>query len=136
MREKKENAAEQVLAKACSEYDRRRNLLEDTKLRLETVSSPAGKDKLDVLEEMHLSFYRGYLGKKIDVQEREVEKAGLLVENSRYKAVQARQERQVIEKLKDKQLQNYMQEAAAREQKEVDELALYAYLRRMKQSEF
>lgn len=87
---------------------------------------------MDVFEVMHLSFYRASLSKKISSQEVSVKKAGLMVENKRSEAIQARQDRQVMEKLKDKHLQNYRREAEVREQKEVDELALYAHLRRNK----
>lgn len=131
-REAKEVSAEQALALAHSEYNRRLTLLEDTRQRLKEASTPAEKSEMDVFEVMHLSFYRASLSKKISSQEVSVKKAGLMVENKRNEAIQARQDRQVMEKLKDKHLQNYRREAEVREQKEVDELALYAHLRRNK----
>lgn len=108
-------------------------LLENTRQHLEAVLTVAEKNKMDVFEEMHLSFYQTSLIKKINDQEKDVSTAALIVDNRRNEAVQARQERQVVEKLKEKDLQNYKREVNAREQKEVDELALYAYLRRKKQ---
>lgn len=126
----KEVSAEQALAMAHHEYSRRLALLEDTRQRLEAAFDVAEED-VDVLGVAYLSFYRASLNRKIDMQEKDVNNAGLVVENKRNAAVQARQERQVIEMLKDKHLMNYKQEAAAREQKEVDELALYAHQRRM-----
>lgn len=130
-RAEKEASAEQALAAARREYEKRLALLEDTRQRLETVSSGSRRDELDVLEEMHLSFYMASLNKKIKTQEKNVRKAGFLVDKRRSEAVRARRERQVMEKLKEKQLQDYMREEAAREQKETDELALYAHQRRM-----
>lgn len=54
------------------------------------------------------------------------------MENRRSAAVQARQERQVVEKLKELQWQAYRREEAVREQKVSDELALYTHLKRDK----
>jgi len=105
-------------------------LLEDTRQRLEVVFTVTEKKELDIFEGLHLAFYRTSLNKKINGQQIDVSKAWLLVEDKRNEAVRARQERQAIEKLKDKDLKNYRREAKAREQKEVDELALYAHLRR------
>ena len=131
----KEVSAEQALARAHNDYNRRLTLLEDTRQRLEETAAPAGKSEseLDIFEVMHLSFYRTSLSAKISDQEKGVRKAGLMVEDKRNEAIQVRQDRQVMEKLRDKHLQNYRREAALREQKEVDELALYAHLRRVKQ---
>lgn len=78
---------------------------------------------------MHLSFYRESLNEKITLQEEDVSQAAEAVEERRQKAVQARQDRQVIEKIKDKHLRNYRREEEAREQKLVDELALYSHVR-------
>lgn len=128
-RAEKEEAAEQALAMAHNEYNRRLDLLQDTRQRLEAAFTVADKNQLDVLEVMNFSLYRTSLTKKISSQERDVREAGLVVEYRRGEAVRARQELQVMEKLKDKQYEIYKSEEAAREQKEVDELALYAYQR-------
>jgi flagellar FliJ protein len=85
-----------------------------------------------VFEEMHLSFYRESLSEKIVSQEEGVGKAAMAVEDSRKKAVQARQDRQVIEKIREKHLYNYQREEELREQKLVDEMALYSHFRSVK----
>jgi flagellar FliJ protein len=81
---------------------------------------------------MHLSFYRVSLSDKIITRTEDVGRAAVMVEDSRIKAVQARQDRQVIEKIKDKQLCNFRREEEAREQKFVDEMALYSHIRAAK----
>lgn len=78
---------------------------------------------------MHLSFYRESLSEKIVNQVENVSKAAMAVEDSRKKAVQARQDRQVIEKIREKHLYNYHREEELREQKLVDEMALYSHFR-------
>ncbi|OPY57454.1 MAG: Flagellar FliJ protein [Pelotomaculum sp. PtaU1.Bin035] len=127
----KEVSAEQALGQARNEYNRRMALLEDSRRRLDAVLSNASVNEVDVFEVMYLSLYRMSLSGKIDSQENDVNEAGLLVEDKRGEAIQARQERQVIEKLKDKRMREYMRESAMKEQKEVDEQALYTYQRRM-----
>jgi len=126
----KEVSAEQALALAHHEYNRRLTMLEDTRRRLEAAFDVV-EEEVDVLGLMYLSFYRASLNKKIYMQEKGVSEASLVLENKRNMAVQARQERQVIEMLKDKHLMIYKRESAAREQKEVDELALYAHQRQV-----
>lgn len=78
---------------------------------------------------MHLSFYRESLSEKIINQEKGISNAAMAVEDSRKKAVQARQDRQVIEKIREKHLYNYQREEELREQKLVDEMALYSHFR-------
>ena len=126
-------AAEQALALAHNEYNQRLTLLENTRQRLEVSLEVAKKNELDFFEVRQLSFYRTSLNKKIDDQKKDVSQAGRMVEHKRDEAVQARQARQVLEKLKEQYLQNYRRELANREQKEIDELSLNAYQRRIRQ---
>lgn len=86
---------------------------------------------MDYFEIRQLLFYRTSINEKIKVQEKGVNEAGLIVAHKRDEAVQARQERQALDKLKEKQLQNYWREMADREQKEVDELSRNVCRRRI-----
>lgn len=104
-------------------------MLRETKERLEQSLAAHESADVDLFEEMHLSFYRESLCEKIITQAEEVSKAAEALEDSRKKAVQARQERQVIEKIRDKHLYNYRREEEAREQRLVDEMALYSHIR-------
>ncbi len=131
-REAREDAAEQALALTRKEYNRRLNLLQNTRLRLEKAFTPGEVKELDLVEAMHVSFYRASLKEKICSQERDVCEAEDLVEGSRKEAVQARQERQIIEKVKEKSLNNFRRSEDAREQKLADELSMYSYLRSVK----
>lgn len=87
---------------------------------------------MNVIEEIHLSFYRVSLTDEVSTREKGVKDAQSMVEDSRQLAVQARRDRQVLEKLKDRHLQKHRREAEAREQKEMDELALYSHNGRIK----
>jgi flagellar FliJ protein len=128
----KATSAEQALAMAHHEYHRRVTTLEDTRQRLEETFEWLDHEE-DQLGVIHLSCYRASLTTKIDNQTHDVTVAMKTVERKRDIAVQARQERQVMEKLKDKHYLNYRREEADKEQKEIDELALYAYQRKLLQ---
>jgi len=124
----REEAAEQALALANNEYNNRCSVLNNTMRRLEQALT-RDEEKIDVFEYMHLNFYRESLREKIISQGEGVNDAANTVEHSRQAAVQARQERQAIEKLKEKHLQRHKREEEAREQKLVDEMALYSHFR-------
>lgn len=124
----REEAAEQALALAHNEFNNRCAVLQNTKQHLEQALT-RDEEKIDVFANMHLYFYRESLSEKIISQEEDVNDAANAVEHSRQAAVQARQERQTIEKLKEKHLQRYKREEEAREQKLVDEMALYSHFR-------
>jgi flagellar FliJ protein len=125
----KEEAAEQALFLAHSEQVKRQTILEDTKKRLEqSLLVHEGAD-IDVFEVMHLSFYLESLSEKIVCQKEDVNRAAVVVEDNRNKAVQARQDRQVMEKIRDKHQNNFHREEEIREQKLVDEMALYSHFR-------
>ena len=127
-RAEKATNAEQALAVAHHEYHRRLTILEGTKQQLEDAFSFV-KEEEDPLDVVYLSYYRASLNTKIDAQEHDARIAEKTVERKRNVAIKARQDRQVIEKLKDKHYLNYRFEESMKEQKEIDELALYAYLR-------
>lgn len=127
-RSEKATSAEQALALAHHEYHRRLDILEGTRQRLEDTYE-AAEEAEDPLDVVYLSYYRASLNIKINAQKHEAVLAEKAVERKRSVAIKARQDRQIMEKLKDKHYMDYRCEEATREQKEIDELALYAYLR-------
>lgn len=129
VRAKKEEAAQRALAGARREYQRLLYGLNETKRRLEEVSVPAG-GALDVNEQQHLALYRWNLAERARLQEKAVLAAAAAVEAKRQEAVRAKQERQVIEKVKEKRYTDFLREEAAAEAKVNDELALYSFMRR------
>ncbi len=104
-------------------------MLANTEKHLEQSLDKANGAGIDVFNEMHLDLYRQSLTEKIAGQKEDADRAAEAVEDSRKKAVKARQDRQAIEKIKDKHLDIFRREEAAREQKAVDEMALYSHFR-------
>ncbi|MGI6491254.1 MAG: hypothetical protein GX949_07065 [Peptococcaceae bacterium] len=129
----RENAAEQALALARQEYNQRMMLLEQTKEQLQLLWQDTGQMKQNFFEIFQHSFYGAALKNKISRQESDVQEAGLAVEQKREEAVQARVERQVLDTLKDKHLQDYKRMLENMEQKEVDELSRNIYMQRLRQ---
>jgi flagellar export protein FliJ len=129
----REVAAEQALALARKEYNKCLSLLENTRLRLKELEV-IEINKLNFFDVRQLTYYRGFLSERIKAQENDVNNAALVVEQKLGGVVKARQERQAIEKLKEHYLQRCKREMADRERKEVDELSLNVYQRRIKHS--
>ena len=127
-RSEKATTAEQALAAAHSEYKRRVTVLEEAKQRMEDSFETAEEDT-NVLGIAYLSYYRASLKTKIDSMMNEATLARKTVDRKRDVAIKARQERQVMEKLKDKHLSYYRHDVNMKEQKESDELALYSFMR-------
>ncbi|NLJ76571.1 MAG: flagellar export protein FliJ [Peptococcaceae bacterium] len=125
-------AAEQALALAHNRYNQLLIILNDTRQRLEKTFQSGDLKKLDLFMSRQFSFYRMSLNKKIIKQKKDLNEAARLVENKRNEAVRARQEQQVLEKLKEHGLNNFKREMALREQKEIDEMSLATYQRRDK----
>ena len=128
----RETAAEQALALARQEYNRRLMQLEQTKEQLESLWQDTGQSEQSFFEIFQRSCYGAALKKKISRQERDVSEAGLAVELKRKEAVQARVERKVLDTLKDKHLQNYKRVMENKEQKEIDELSRNVYMQRLR----
>ena len=129
----REISAEQALALARNEYRRRVALLEDTRSHLEEIVKTAANKEADLFGVMQLSFYSASVTRKINSQEKAVNEAGFAVERKREEAVEARRGRQVIEKIKERKLEDFKRDEIQRELKELDELALYAFQRRKRQ---
>lgn len=130
-RAEKEVAAEQALALARQEYNLHLTSLENTRERLEASMQAVPKNRPNFFELYQLSFYGAALKEKINDQKKNVDQAGLIVSHKRDEAVQARQGRQALERLKEKQFDNYKQDLAEKEQKEADELSRNVYQRNL-----
>ncbi|NLK00516.1 MAG: flagellar export protein FliJ [Clostridia bacterium] len=79
---------------------------------------------------IHRSAAIQFLQQQIIEQKKLLVQASKKVRESRGRLVEAKQEHQVLEKLKERHLLEYGYEMAKREQKELDEIATSAYIRR------
>lgn len=115
---------EQVKAQQdCIEYEQE---LETSKEKLEQVVRFSELDaKPD--EQMHSLMYREHLQLTIQRQARLLNRALEILELRKEASVKARQERMVLERLKEKQWNEYKEMELYIEQKEIDELATLGF---------
>lgn len=115
---------EQVKAQQdCIEYEQE---LATSKEKLEQVVRFSELDaKPD--EQMHSLMYREHLQLNIQRQTRLLNRALEILELRKEASVKARQERMVLEKLKEKQWNEYKEMELYIEQKEIDELATLGF---------
>lgn len=113
-------------AKAQQECQRCQDILQDFNEKLDrTIDFSKSITKPE--EQMHMLMYRDQLQSNIERQVRLVQRAEELLQMCINAMVKARQERMVLEKLKEKQYHSFLKHQDYMEQKEVDELATLGY---------
>ncbi len=85
------------------------------------------EDTLDVPEINHTQEDIDNMKEKIVIQEGHVRQAQHNVDLAREKLTEAMQERKTHEKLKERQFEEFLQEEAAKESKEIDELVSFRH---------
>ncbi|GAB6158024.1 flagellar export protein FliJ [Desulfotomaculum varum] len=123
---KQEEQALRELAGARQEYARREQELKDSqeKLRQTMAYSLAAQGPGEQIQSM---LYLDHLRQTIMAQQRHLQRAEEILQLRHRSAMQARQERLVLEKLKEKQAAEFQAWLALLEQKEIDELATLGY---------
>ncbi|MBM7854213.1 flagellar FliJ protein [Desulfohalotomaculum tongense] len=127
-RKKKEQQALVAQSEAEKMYQEQLAALEHTRRLLnESLQAPGCRD---LAGELHRVLYREHLKSKIARQSCRVQQAKEKLDEARRAAMLARQERLVIEKLKERQLEEYLQHMRVMEEKLADELATGLYNRK------
>ncbi len=125
-REQVEQSASQRLAAAQKEYDLWVEARTETRRRLEAIMEPVpekGMASVDVAGGLHRMLFQQFLTNRMETQLENMVKAGRQMEECRNDLVEARRERLVLEKLKEKKYFEYLSGVAAAEQKLSDDLA-------------
>ncbi|CCO09168.1 flagellar export protein FliJ [Desulforamulus hydrothermalis] len=123
---KQEEQALRELAAARQDCDRWEQALKASREKLkQTMSYSAAVQNPG--EQMQSMLYLEYLQQTIVTQQRHLQRAEEILQLRRRSAMQARQERLVLEKLKEKQAAEFQAWLALVEQKEIDELATLGY---------
>lgn len=124
----KEEQALLEQAKAQQECSRCEQELMTTKQKLEETLNYSQK-VMEPGEQMQTLMYREHLLLTIDCQNRSLRRAQDIFRLRNDAVIIARQERMVLEKLKEKKLKEYKELEVFLEQKEIDELATLGYNR-------
>jgi len=79
---------------------------------------------------MHTHYYLNVLEEQIDAQTQRLSTAENMVKEKRAELVSAMQERQVLDKLKERQQERYVYEFNVKQQKLLDEVATTSFVRK------
>ena len=109
----------------------RKRILKDYEEKLDAaVSSQCSCTKHKVYEWKSLRQYILFLKKKVDMQRQLVAETEKAAEEKRRQLIHAQRDRKTIEKHKERALEKYDFDLQQAEQKSMDELALYSYIRK------
>ena len=86
-------------------------------------------ERLDVLTLTALESYRFFLQERLRSKQQELLQSREQVEEQRKVVVESWKNCQVLEKLKEKSFNAFLQEEKSREQRFIDEVSLYGYIR-------
>lgn len=126
-----EEEEKQKFAEVQKEFLLQKEILKDFEQKLnEVFSAKVDFAKQRVYELKNLSQYIQFLKEKKEVQEQLVIETEKAMEARRQKLISAQKDRKIIEKHKEKSLEQYHSELNQAEQKTIDELALYSHMRR------
>jgi len=106
-------------------------LLSEEKEHLDSLESEytsnAQRKAMNVNEmKMHL-LYREKLKNQLNSQKKKVDEIETKLEDARGNLIEARKDRKILEKLKEKDKEKFDAEQASREQKELDDLSIMKY---------
>ncbi|SHK30197.1 flagellar export protein FliJ [Desulforamulus aeronauticus] len=128
-RKTKEEEALLGQAKALQECVKCQQNLDQTKQKLVEAFSYAGT-LLKPEEQLQSFIYREHLQQTAQREQKHLQRAEEIFDLRRQDTMKARQERMVLEKLKEKQLTEFQARLLFLEQKEIDEMATLRYSRK------
>ena len=129
-RQMEEEKAKEVLAVARTEQLKAVKALESARQMLkQSLNVAEGTGKVDLQQSLNAVFFREQLNDKILNFMENLKKAECVVEEKRKKLVLARQKTMSLEKLKEKQKEEYIYQENMKEQKQIDEFALAMFMR-------
>ena len=125
-----EEKAKEKLALARTEQQKVVNALESVRLMLQqSLNTAAETGKVDLQQSLNAFFFREQLSAKILGLQENLKKVAHVVEEKQKKLVLARQKTMSLEKLKEKQKEEFVYQENIEEQKQIDELALSMFMR-------
>lgn len=113
------------------EFNREEEKLKSLQEKLDkALFSSINRNKNDVIEQKNFQHYMHFLREKIEIQRQLLKEIKGRLEAKKQEVALAQKERKVMEKLKNKAFNNYKVEMNKIEQRTIDELALYSYMRK------
>jgi len=128
LRENLEEQKKNEFGKAAAELERQKRTLarlNDEKSSMVQAFQVAVKEQIDPLKSDMFNKYIKLVSRRIEEQIAVVKKAEVFLEEKRVELVEATQEKKKLEKLKEKQFQQYLIDEKREEQKITDEVVSY-----------
>ncbi len=126
LRENKEKNTMENLAKVQNQLETQKAILKDLIMEEKKIKSNGTKFK-DIHELRHHNLYKEEIEEKISKQDELIDKTNIKLEEVRRELIEAQKERKIMEKLKEKDMDNYINNMKHLEQKELDEIAVLKY---------
>ena len=125
-----EEEEKQKFSEVWKEYIRQKSILTGYEEKLDAaVASQCAVKTRKVYEWKNLQKYIHYLKEKTEIQRRLVQETERAMEEKRRQLISAQKDRKMIEKHKEKAREKYDSDVERAEQKTIDELALYSFMR-------
>ena len=128
---KREELQKEELARATKIYRENTDVLKSLGHRLieiQEILRGKQQEQIDILDILNYQAYIPVLIERIKQQEIVTEESRQVMESERQKLVEIMRERKVLEKLRSKHYQEYVQECLREEQKEIDEMATVGFI--------
>lgn len=126
-----EDVEKQKFADILREYERQKSVLDDYKEKINAAESfQIAKSEHQIYELKNLYQYVRYLKEKMEIQNQLVLETERTMEIKRKQLISVQKDRKIMEKHKEKARDRYYDDANRVEQKSIDELALYSYMRK------
>jgi flagellar FliJ protein len=125
-REDIEKSKMEKFARAQNELNQEKLILSNLLKEYENLKAKASKYKT-VNELKQYQLYKYVLEERIEMQEQLIEQKTKELEEKRLDLIKAQKDRKIMEKLKEKDYENYKEEEKLNEQKFLDEMSVMKY---------
>lgn len=130
LRENEEKDTMENLVKVQNELETQKSILRD--LIMAEEEARKNKSKCDDIHQLrHQNLYKEKLEEEIQRQDELIDTISLKFEEARLELIEAQKNRKVMEKLKEKDMEEYIADLRYIEQKELDEMAILKYTQLM-----
>lgn len=130
LRENEEKDTMENLVKVQNELETQKAILRD--LIMAEEDARKNKSKCDDIHQLrHQNLYKEKLEEEIQRQDELIDTISLKFEEARLELIEAQKNRKVMEKLKEKDMEEYIADLRYVEQKELDEMAILKYTQLM-----
>lgn len=130
LRENEEKDTMENLVKVQNQLETQKAILRD--LIMAEEDARKNKSKCDDIHQLrHQNLYKEKLEEEIQRQDELIDTISLKFEEARLELIEAQKNRKVMEKLKEKDMEEYIADLRYVEQKELDEMAILKYTQLM-----